>query len=139
MIGSGWAGGIQVRAFTLVYTLAKRYLVFLFDHAPVIAYTWSSMHVVIKHSFKKEDAISRIKKALTEARAQAAGQIEGVEEHWEGDTLTFALDLQGKKITGTLDVRDQEFELNAKLPLMWRLFEGKLEKMIAQQAGQFIK
>ncbi len=97
------------------------------------------MHVVIKHSFTKDEAITRIKKALTEARAQAAGQVDGIEERWENDTLNFALDLQGKKITGTLDVRDKEFELNAKLPLMWRLFEGKLEKMIEQQAGQFIK
>jgi len=97
------------------------------------------MHVIIKHNFKKEEAINRVKKALTEARSQAAGHIEGAEERWEGDTLNFAFTLQGKKITGTLDVRDQEFELNAKLPLLWRMFEGRLEKMIQEQAGQFLK
>ncbi len=97
------------------------------------------MHVVIKHSFTKDEAVARIKKALDEGRAQAAQHIDGFEEKWEGDILNFAVDLQGKNITGTLEVRDKEFELNAKLPLLWRMFEGKLEKMIEQQAGQFIK
>jgi len=97
------------------------------------------MHVEIKHAFKKDEAISRVKMALNEARTKAAEHVQGLEERWENDTLHFSFNLQGKKIDGTLDVRDQEFELNAKLPLLWRMFEGKIEKMIQEQAGQFIK
>jgi len=96
------------------------------------------MHVVINHSFTKDEAATRVKKALSEARAQAAQHVEGLEEKWEADTLHFSFSLQGKKIEGTLEVRDKEFELNAKLPLLWRMFEGKIEKMISEQAKQFI-
>lgn len=96
------------------------------------------MHVVIKHNFKKDAARERVKQALVQARTQAAGQIEGVEERWEGDTLHFAFNLQGKKIDGTLEVREGDFELNAKLPLMWRMFEGKIEKMIEARASTIV-
>lgn len=96
------------------------------------------MHVVLQHSFSKDEAVTRVKQALTQARSQAAQHVQGLEEKWEADTLHFAFDLQGKKIDGTLEVRDKEFELNAKLPLLWRMFEGKIEKMIAEQAKQFI-
>ncbi len=97
------------------------------------------MHVVIKHSFTKDEAVRRVKMALDQARSQAGQHVEGLQENWDNDTLNFAFDLQGKNITGTLDVRDNEFELNAKLPLLWRMFEGKIEKMIEAQASQFIK
>lgn len=96
------------------------------------------MHVIINHSFTKNEAVTRVKQALAGARSQAAQHVQGLEENWEADTLNFAFNLQGKKITGSLEVRDKEFELNAKLPLLWRMFEGKIEKMISEQAKQFI-
>jgi hypothetical protein len=55
------------------------------------------------------------------------------EERWEGDTLHFAATLQGKQINGTLQVTDKDFVIDAKLPLLWRIFEGRIEKMIAEQ------
>ncbi len=97
------------------------------------------MHVAIKHSFTKSEAVTRVKAALDQARSQAGQHVQGLEERWEEDTLHFSFNLQGKKIDGTLEVRDQEFDLNAKLPLLWRMFEGKIEKMIEAQASQFIK
>jgi hypothetical protein len=41
--------------------------------------------------------------------------------------------LQGKQITGTLAIDDKDFIIDAKLPLLWRLFEGKIERTIAEQ------
>ena len=96
------------------------------------------MHVVIKHPLSRAEAINRVKKALVEARVRAQGHVNDLEDRWEGDALHFSFNLQGKKIDGSLEVRDQEFELNAKLPLLWRMFEGKIEKMIEEQAKQFI-
>jgi len=33
-----------------------------------------------------------------------------------------------------LKVTDTEFIVDAKLPLLWRMFEGRIEKMIQEQA-----
>lgn len=54
-------------------------------------------------------------------------------EEWDGNTLHFDLELQKKPVSGTLEVTDTEYILDAKLPLMWRVFEGKIEKEIKKQ------
>ena len=93
------------------------------------------MHIAIPHKSSKITAITKVKLALNEARPKAKeSQVEITDERWEGDTLHFSVNLQGKTITGTLQITDTEFVVDAKLPLLWRIFEGKIEKMIAEQA-----
>lgn len=97
------------------------------------------MNVKFPHKFSKLEAIERVKHILAEAKPKLGDKATIDEERWEGDTLHFAFNAQGQHISGTLDVRDTEYEINAKLPLMMRLFEGRLEKMIMDQASQMLK
>ena len=60
------------------------------------------------------------------------------EERWEGDTLNFTMNAQGQRISGTLLVTDSAFVFDAKLPLMLRMFEGRIEKMIEEQTKQML-
>ena len=92
------------------------------------------MKVSIPHKFSQIEAITRVKKVLNESRSILAAHLTDVEEKWEGSVLTFAFTAQKQHISGTLEVKDRVFELYAKLPLMMRLFEGKIEKMIQEQA-----
>lgn len=64
------------------------------------------------------------------------GQVEVTKEEWQGDTLSFAVTVQGKEITGTLEVTESDFVLDAKLPLLWRMFEGRIQKEVAKQVEQ---
>ena len=91
------------------------------------------MHFQVPHKSTKIQALTKVKKALEEGRGQLSGYAKIDEERWEGDTLHFATTLQGKQITGTLEVTDRDFVIDAKLPLFWRIFEGKIESMIAEQ------
>lgn len=99
------------------------------------------MHIQFQHSFSKSDAVGRVKQMLADAKAQPelAGKVEIQEERWEGDVLHFAFTVQGQHITGQLEVKDTEFVIDATLPLMLRLFEGKIEKMIKEQTAQILK
>jgi len=97
------------------------------------------MHIKLPHKYSKDDAITRIKRMLVDAKPQLADKAEIEEERWEGDTLHFAFTAQGQHITGQLEVKDGEFILDAKLPLMLKLFESKIEKMIAEQGEQMLK
>lgn len=94
------------------------------------------MHLQIPHKTTKTEAKQKIKDALEEARPHAKGQVEILKEEWSGDTFHFALLVQGKEITGTLLVTDMDLTLDAKLPLLWRMFEGRIEKEIAKQVEQ---
>lgn len=91
------------------------------------------MHLEIPHKATKVAALTKVKKALQEGRTQLAQHATIDEERWEGDVLHFAATLQGKQITGTLSVTDKDFVIDAKLPLLWRIFEGKIERMMAEQ------
>ncbi|HEY4516714.1 MAG TPA: polyhydroxyalkanoic acid system family protein [Candidatus Paceibacterota bacterium] len=96
------------------------------------------MHLNIPHKFSREEALERVKKVLVDARPQLTGKATIEEERWESDILHFAFTTEGQHISGQLKVKDKEFELDAKLPLMLRMFEGKIEKMIAAQATQIL-
>ncbi|HVZ75769.1 MAG TPA: polyhydroxyalkanoic acid system family protein [Candidatus Paceibacterota bacterium] len=91
------------------------------------------MHLVIPHKTSRQAAVEKIKSALTEHRAQLIEHATVKKEEWLGDTLNFDVDLQGKSISGTLEVTDSEYILDAKLPLLWRMFEGRIESEIAKQ------
>lgn len=81
----------------------------------------------------RDRATAKIKTELIKNRAAINQHIIINEERWDGSTLTFAVELQGKKITGTLEITDKDFVLDAKLPLVWRLFEKRIEAEIAKQ------
>lgn len=75
-------------------------------------------------------------KALRDAGPQLAGKVSMEKEEWQGDVLSFAFTVEGKRIEGVLTITDSSFDITAKLPLMWRLFEGKIEQAIKEQVGQ---
>lgn len=81
----------------------------------------------------RDRAVAKIKTELVKNRPAINQHITINEEKWDGSTLTFAVELQGKKITGTLEITDKDFVLDAKLPLMWRLFEKRIEAEVAKQ------
>src|SRR3989344_6077715 len=86
------------------------------------------MRLTIPHQFSKFEAAKRVREALLKARPQMREHISNFEERWEGDMLHFSFNLQGKGITGTLEITEKEYLINATLPLRWRLFEGKLKR-----------
>ncbi len=92
------------------------------------------MHLEIPHKTTQKAAVDRVKRGLVEARPHMAGQVKIEKEEWNNSMLNFAFTTQGKEITGTLRITDEMFILDAKLPLLWRMFEGKIEKMIKEQA-----
>ena len=92
------------------------------------------MKLSIPHKYSQIEAMTRVQKILNESRSRLAEHLSDVEERWEGAVLHFAFTAQKQHISGTLDVKDKSFDLYAKLPLTLRLFEGRIEKMIAEQA-----
>ena len=91
------------------------------------------MQITLPHKGTQADGVAHIKKLLVEHEAEIAEHATNVETRWEENVLHFAFTAQGSHIEGTLTVLDKEFKLYAKLPLALRLFEGTIERMIAQE------
>lgn len=94
------------------------------------------MHVEIPHQFSRKEAINRVKMALNQSRGQLLQQAPDLKTEWQGDALKFSATVQGKHITGSLEVQEKQFVIDAKLPLLWRIFEGRIEKAIKEQVSQ---
>lgn len=97
------------------------------------------MQVQLPHTFTQTQAIERVKQALDEGRAKAQGQATIHEERWDNNVLHFDVEAQGQRISGTVTVNDHDFDIYAKLPFMLRMFEGRIEKAIKEQAGQVLQ
>lgn len=97
------------------------------------------MQITIPHKFSKAEAKARVMQALNDARSKLQGQATIEREEWEGDTLNFGFTAQSQAISGTFEVRDSEFYLDAKLPLMLRMFEGRIKSAIEEQAASLLK
>lgn len=97
------------------------------------------MQIAIPHKFTKAEAKERVVVALREARQKLGDQATIDKEEWQGDTLNFGFTVQGQSIEGTFEVRDNDFDLNARLPLMLRMFEGRIKKAIEEQASAMLK
>lgn len=93
------------------------------------------MHIKVPHKFSQFEATQRVKKALDMAVPQMKkeAQLEIHEERWENTTLHFDFTAQKQRIRGTLAVEEKNYVIDAKLPLMMRLFEGRIEREIAEQ------
>ncbi len=91
------------------------------------------MHIQVPHNTSQSKAVGRVKSALNQNRAQLMHHAKIKKEAWVGDTLQFEIELQGKSIPGSLAITEKEFVLDATLPLLWRMFEGKIEKEIKKQ------
>jgi hypothetical protein len=91
------------------------------------------MHVEIPHKLSQTEAIDKVKKSLEETRPKLDGQAVIEKEEWHDNTLDFGVLVQGQRITGSLEVQEKNFVLDAKLPLLWRMFEGRIQKTIEEQ------
>jgi hypothetical protein len=97
------------------------------------------MQIAIPHKFSKAEAKVRVVAALNEVRGKIGAQATIEREEWEGDTLHFGFTAQGTAISGTFEVRDNDFYLDARLPLMLRMFEGRIKAAIEEQAQNMLK
>lgn len=98
------------------------------------------MQVKIPHKFSKTQALSQVKMALQQNRSKLAeAKAEIHTEEWNDNVLTYDVSVQGQRISGTFTVNDDHFDLYAKLPLMMRMFEGRIEKAIKEQTAQMLK
>ncbi len=91
------------------------------------------MKINVPHKTTEADAIARVKKLLQENKSKIEEKASDVKTEWSGNTLHFGFTAEGNRIEGTLVAREHEYEIEARLPLMLRLFEGTIERMIKEE------
>jgi hypothetical protein len=101
-------------------------------------YTMASLEMNIKHRLTKNEALTRIKKLLSETKKQHADSISDLVENWNGDVGTFSFSAMGFGVSGTLTVKDTEIVLDGKIPFTASLFKGKIKTTIQNEADKLL-
>ena len=85
--------------------------------------------VTIPHKLGKEEALRRVKPALS--KASSSFPVLTVEEEvWSGDGMTFRVRALGQVAAGTVDVADDHVRLAVTLPWLLHKFAQVVQKTI---------
>ena len=97
-----------------------------------------SLDISIPHELSQEEALTRIKRLLSEAKRDHGDKIDKLEENWEGNTGTFSFSAKGYDISGNLVVQPNSIELTSTVPFAVSLFKGMITSMITQKAKELL-
>ena len=97
-----------------------------------------TMSVAIPHRLGRAEARRRLDAGLAKLQSQFAAQLTGVERAWDGDRLTFAVGALGQRVTGTLDVRDDDVAIEVALPWLLAAIADRVRTRVEREAQKLL-
>ncbi|HEY0157572.1 MAG TPA: polyhydroxyalkanoic acid system family protein [Thermoanaerobaculia bacterium] len=97
------------------------------------------MRIAVPHNLTREQARKRVDQRLTSLLGQFGHQAEEMEHDWTGDTLRFKGKAKGLKVEGTVEITDAAMIVDAKLPLIASMFEGRIREAVQKEADQMFR
>jgi hypothetical protein len=93
--------------------------------------------VTIPHRLGKEEAASRLRSGLGQARTRYSHLLQVQEETWAGDNLTLRVSALGQSANGVIEVADDHLRLEVQLP--WLLAKlGETIKGVVRREGTLL-
>lgn len=97
------------------------------------------MRIAVPHHTSKDVARTKVEQRLGQLLAQFGGGAEEIRHEWAGDTLRFSGKARGFFVEGTVDVTDTEVIVDGKLPLVAKMFEGRIRQAVEREADAMFK
>ena len=97
------------------------------------------MRIAVEHNTTKEMARAKVEQRLGALLGQFGHQAEEMEHEWLGETLRFKGKARGMKVEGTVEVTDAAIIVDAKLPLIATMFEGRIREAVQKEADQMFR
>lgn len=97
------------------------------------------MRIAVPHHTSKAVARGKVDQRLGQLLAQFGGHAEEIEHEWVGDTMRFRGKARGMSVEGTVEVTDAEIILQAKLPLLAKMFEGRIREAVTREADSMFR
>jgi hypothetical protein len=97
------------------------------------------MRIAVNHNTTCANARRKVEDRLGQLLSQFGGHAEDMEHGWDGNTLRFKGKARGMALSGTVEVTEAEIILDAKLPLMAKMFEGRIRETVQREADQMFR
>lgn len=95
------------------------------------------MTLNIPHQLGRAEARQRVQELTARVQRDMGGTLGTVEEHWNGDTLSFTLLVANHRCSGQLFVEDQWVRMEVVLPWFLGMLTGRIQAY-AQHEGQLL-
>jgi putative polyhydroxyalkanoate system protein len=83
--------------------------------------------LTLPHALGRAEAKRRIDEGLAGLTQHMGAASHMLSQSWEGDRLSFAVQVLGQGVSGTVDVEDTEVRLEILLPNVLALMAGKVK------------
>ena len=101
---------------------------------------YDDMKIEYPHHLSREQSYERITKRLAELERLYSDEIDAFDTKWEADhsRMSFHFEALGFSTQGHLYLRDNNLTLEGELPLLARLFSGKIEEMVKDTLDEIL-
>ena len=97
------------------------------------------MKLEFNHNLGQSQALSKIKNFAQELLNEHKDLIDEVDQDWKDNICNFLIKAKGQKISGVLKVLDDKIELDGKIPMFLKPFQGQIESMIRNELEKLLK
>ena len=97
-----------------------------------------NLNVTVPHSLSQDQALRRIKDAITQAKSQHSGNVNELQENWNGNVGTFSGAAMGQTASGSITVNPSDIVFDLVLPFAAILFKSKIEQGIREFASKLL-
>lgn len=87
--------------------------------------------VSIPHNLGRAEAMRRLQGGMGSLKSQFGDKVASIDESWNGDRMDFSVGAMGQKVSGHLEVMEDQVRVEVQLP--WIL------AMVAEKAKTFIQ
>jgi hypothetical protein len=95
-----------------------------------------NLNLTIPHNLSQDEALRRIKDAIAQVKFQHSGNVEDLQENWNGHVGTFSGSAMGQSASGTITVNPSEIIFDLTLPFAATFFKSKIEAGIREFAAK---
>jgi Putative polyhydroxyalkanoic acid system protein (PHA_gran_rgn) len=96
------------------------------------------LDISVPHQLSQDEALSRLKSAIADAKAEHSSKIQELREEWNGYAGTLRVTAMGQSLEVVLTVNPSDIRVQSKLPFLASMFRGQIEEAIRQQGGKLL-
>ena len=102
-------------------------------------YIMPKIELNIPHELSQAEALNRIQNFLPQLKEQHSDRINDLQEKWNGTTGEFKFKISGFKVSGTLQIGEDNVLIKGELPFAAILFKGQIEETIKLKAEELLR
>ena len=97
------------------------------------------MDISVKHVLGVVEAKKRILNLSEELKKDYGNQMSNYVENWNGDKVDVSFKALGMKLSGVLEILDDEVKMSGKVPLIAKMYEGEIKRKLIMNIENLLK